>query len=146
MVKMVQQRQNNAQDGKSESPEENKSFVTSKTTINITNMKKQGQKKQPSPQRDEKINEEEEKLQELGTVNLIEWTYDYFMHRYGLKNVADKKFKQFIGSIIKYRQTNSRFHLIGRFLELYEELNEVNLKLYFEIVQNMGKSILNFNI
>ena len=42
MVKMVQQRQNNAQDGKSESPEENKSFVTSKTTINITNMKKQG--------------------------------------------------------------------------------------------------------
>jgi len=25
-------------------------------------------------------------------VNLIEWTYEYFQNRYGLKNVADKKF------------------------------------------------------
>ena len=33
------------------------------------------------------------KGQDLATnVNLVEWTYDYFQNRYGLKNVADKKF------------------------------------------------------
>jgi hypothetical protein len=33
------------------------------------------------------------KGQDLATnVNLIEWTYEYFQNRYGLKNVADKKF------------------------------------------------------
>ena len=26
-------------------------------------------------------------------VNLVEWTYEYFQNRYGLKNVADKKFQ-----------------------------------------------------
>ena len=77
---------------------------------------------------------------------MIEWTYEYFMNRYGLKNVADKKFRQFIGSIFKFNQVNSRFQLCGRFLELYDELNEMDLKLYFEIIQNMYKTILNFNI
>jgi hypothetical protein len=36
--------------------------------------------------------------------------------------------------------------LCGRFLELYDELNDMDLKLYFEIIQNMYKTILNFNI
>ena len=92
------------------------------------------------------IDDEESKENKVTSVNLIEWTYEYMMNRYGLKNVADKKFRQLIGSVIKFNQTNSRFHLFGRFLELYDELDEINLKLYFEINQNMYKSILNFNI
>ena len=38
-------------------------------------------------------NLEKDKGLDLATnINLIEWTYDYFQNRYGLKNVADKKF------------------------------------------------------
>ena len=65
------------------------------------------------------------KGQDLATnVNLIEWTYEYFQNRYGLKNVADKKFNQFIGSVLKYKQKHPRFRLFGRFLGLYDELTE----------------------
>ena len=63
--------------------------------------------------------------QDLATnVNLIEWTYEYFQNRYGLKNVADKKFNQFIGSVLKYKVKHPRFRLFGRFLGLYDELSE----------------------
>ena len=79
-------------------------------------------------------------------VNLIEWTYEYFQNRYGLKNVADKKFKQFIGSVMKYQQRHPRFRLFGRYLGLYDELSEQDLKLYIDIVHNMFKSVLNFQI
>ena len=87
------------------------------------------------------------KGQDLATnVNLIEWTYEYFQNRYGLKNVADKKFNQFIGSVLKYKQKHPRFRLFGRFLGLYDELTEQDLKLYVDIVHNMFKAVLNFQI
>lgn len=78
--------------------------------------------------------------------NLIEWTYDYFQQRYGLKNVAEKKFTQFIGSILKYKDKFPRFKLFGRFLQLHEELTESDLKLYVDMVHNMFKNIINFAI
>jgi len=49
-------------------------------------------------------------------VSLLEFTYDYFQNKYGLKNVADKKFTQFIGAILKYKDKYARFRLAGRFL------------------------------
>ena len=80
------------------------------------------------------------------TVNLVEWTYEYINNRYGLKNVADKKFTQFIGSILKYSAQYPRFWVFGRFMQLFDELNEQDLKLYVDIVHNMFKSVLNFQI
>ena len=87
------------------------------------------------------------KGQDLATsTNLVEWTYEYFQNRYGLKNVADKKFQQFIGSILKYKEKYPRFRLFGRFLQLYDELSQQDLKLYVDIVHNMFKTVLNFTI
>ena len=48
--------------------------------------------------------------------NLVEWTYEFFKNRYGFKNVAEKKFQQFIGSILKYKEKHARFRVFGRFL------------------------------
>jgi len=63
-----------------------------------------------------------------------------------LKNVAEKKFTQFIGSILKYKDKFPRFKLFGRFLQLHEELTESDLKLYVDMVHNMFKNIINFAI
>jgi hypothetical protein len=53
--------------------------------------------------------------------------------RYGLKNVADKKFKQIVCSCLKYKDKNPRIKMFGRFLELYDPLNQKDFKLYIEI-------------
>ena len=85
------------------------------------------------------------KGQDLATsINLIEWTYEYFQNRYGLKNVADKKFQQFIGSILRYKDKFPRFRLFGRFLGLFDELTMQDLKLYVDLSHNMFKTVLNF--
>ena len=55
-------------------------------------------------------------MQQITSFNLIEWTYEFFQNRYGLKNVADKKFSQFICSVLFYKDRLPRFRLIGRFL------------------------------
>jgi len=60
--------------------------------------------------------------------------------------VAEKKFTQFIGSILKYKDKFPRFKLFGRFLQLHEELTESDLKLYVDMVHNMFKNIINFAI
>ena len=60
--------------------------------------------------------------------------------------VAEKKLKQFIGSILKYKEKLTRFKLFGRFLQLYDELNEEDIKMYIEVMQVMFKVVLNFQI
>ena len=60
--------------------------------------------------------------------------------------MAEKKFTQFIGSILKYKDKFPRFKLFGRFLQLHEELTESDLKLYVDMVHNMFKNIINFAI
>ena len=77
---------------------------------------------------------------------MCEFVYEYFQNRYGLKNVGDKKFSQFIGAILKYKEKYARFRLFGRFLELYDELNEDDVRLYLDINQCMYKTVLNFLI
>jgi hypothetical protein len=103
-----------------------------------------------SPTQAEKAQENTAKAtkgQELAThCNLIEWSYEYFQNRYGLKNVADKKFSQFVGSIFKYKEKYPRFRLFGRFLGLYDDLGNHDIKLYVDIVHNMFKTVLNFQI
>ena len=93
------------------------SSMSSERVIETKDVKKDARSKSPKPAvikgEDLAVN-----------VNLIEWTYDYFQNRYGLKNVADKKFNQFIGSVLKYKQKHPRFRLFGRFLGLYDELSD----------------------
>jgi len=45
---------------------------------------------------------------------------------------------------LKYKAKHPRFRLFGRFLGLYDELSDQDLKLYVDIVHNMFKSVLNF--
>ena len=78
--------------------------------------------------------------------SLLEFTYEFFQNRYGLKNVADKKFTQFIGSILKFKDKLPRLKLAGRFLQLYDELEDCDLKLYIDLIQAMYKAVLNFTI
>lgn len=79
-------------------------------------------------------------------VSLIEWTYEFFQNRYGLKNVAEKKFIQFVGSVMKNRDKLPRFRLFGRFLQLFDDLSDADLKLYVDLSQSMQRTILNFQI
>ena len=60
------------------------------------------------------------------------------------KAAGEKKFSQFIGAMLKYREKHSRFQLFGRFLELYDELSEDDIRLYMDILQVMYKTVLNF--
>ena len=114
-----------------------RSHQNTSTSFNINPLNKQKNQSQDSTSNQEQQNT---------SINLLEWVYEYFMNRYGLKNVADKKYRQLIGSILRFNQVNPRFQLFGRFLQLYDDLSEVDLKLYFEILQSMYKNILNFNI
>ena len=66
--------------------------------------------------------------------------------RYGLKNVADKKFNQVVLSCIKFKDKNARIWMFGRFLQLYETLSQKDLKLYLDIQEQLYKLVLNFSI
>jgi len=63
-----------------------------------------------------------------------------------MQTMANKKFSQIIGSCLKFKDKNPRFRLFGRFLQLYEPLQDQDLKLYIDIVNNMFKTVLNFQI
>ena len=79
-------------------------------------------------------------------LNLTEWVYEFLHTRYGMQTMANKKFSQIIGSCLKYKDKNPRFRLFGRFLQLYEPLGDQDLKLYIDVVHNMFKTVLNFQI
>lgn len=68
------------------------------------------------------------------------------MQKYGLKNVAEKKFCQLLGSCIIQKDTLPRIRLFGRFLEVYNELTPVEYNRYLEIVDLYTQQILNFKI
>ena len=58
--------------------------------------------------------------------------------------MADKKFMQFIGSVLKYKDKFPRIRLAGRFMQLFDELDDCDLKLYIDMIQGMYKAVLNF--
>lgn len=75
---------------------------------------------------------------------LLEWIYDSFMQKYGLKNVAEKKFAQLLGSCLTMQVP--RIRLFGRFVELYNELTPTDYNRYLEMVDLFTTQILNFKI
>jgi hypothetical protein len=66
---------------------------------------------------------------------LLEWIYENFMQKYGLKNVAEKKFVQLISSCIAQKNKLHRVRLFGRFLELYNDLSPTDYNRYLEMVE-----------
>jgi hypothetical protein len=78
--------------------------------------------------------------------SLIEWIYDSFMQKYGLKNVAERKFVQMISSCITLKDQLHRIKLFGRFIETYDELAPTEYNRYLEIVEMYTQQILNFKI
>ena len=99
-----------------------------------------------SDNRDTKAQRDDLAHSKVLALNLTEWVYEFLHTRYGMQTMANKKFAQIIGSCLKYKEKNPRFRLFGRFLQLYEPLGDQDLKLYIDIVNNMFKTVLNFQI
>lgn len=77
---------------------------------------------------------------------LLEWIYDSFMQKYGLKNVAEKKFNQLLGSCLIMQKQIPRIRLFGRFVELFNEITPADYNRYLEMVDLFTTQILNFKI
>ena len=59
-------------------------------------------------------------------VQLSQLLYDEFSKKYGLKTVADKKFKEFIASLYNFR----RFRRVSMFLQFLGGGHKIGLKNY----------------
>eukprot|EP00347_Sterkiella_histriomuscorum_P010195 403377241 len=75
-----------------------------------------------------------------------QWVYDNFLNKYGLKNVAEKKFRQMISSCLSLKDQLPRIRLFGRFIELHNELQPTDYTKYLEMVEIYTQQILNFKI
>lgn len=51
-----------------------------------------------------------------------------------------------IQSCIVYKEKSSRIRLFARFLSVYDELSNQDLKLYCDVTENLHKLVLNFAI
>ena len=51
------------------------------------------------------------------------YVYDYFMHKYGIKKIADKKFRQMVTTVKRVKESNIRSHIFGRFLGIFKLLS-----------------------
>ena len=74
----------------------------------------------------------------------MEWIYDNFMLKYGMKNVAERKFTQLICACITYRNQLHRVNLFGRYLEIYDDLPPSDYNRYLKLSQLFTQQILNF--
>ena len=73
---------------------------------------------------------------------MSEFTYEFCFHRYGLKNVAEKKFVQLLSGVIKNKQ-NVRVRLFGNFLEVFTDIPSTFLKLYLQMTEYLlGQNII----
>jgi hypothetical protein len=68
------------------------------------------------------------------------------MQKYGLKNVAEKKFTQLLSSCIIQQHSLHRIRLFGRFVEVYNELTQAEYNKYLEMIEMFTNQILNFKI
>ncbi|CDW88315.1 ef hand family protein [Stylonychia lemnae] len=78
--------------------------------------------------------------------SLLEWVYENFLNKYGLKNVAEKKFKQMISSCVCQKGNLPRIRLFGRFIEVHNELQPTDFAKYLEMLDLFTNLILNFKI
>lgn len=62
---------------------------------------------------------------------MSEHVYDLLMHKYGLKNVAEKKFMQFINSLLKFKKESTRISIFWSFIT--EDYSVEDLKMYKKI-------------
>mmetsp|Transcript_1337 Transcript_1337/g.843 ORF Transcript_1337/g.843 Transcript_1337/m.843 type:complete len:243 (+) Transcript_1337:1135-1863(+) len=76
--------------------------------------------------------------------SLVEYLYDNFMHKYGLKNVAEKKFLQVISTCILQGPQVPRIRLFGRFLEVFDDLQPNQYNKYQQGLDLFTQQILNF--
>jgi len=68
------------------------------------------------------------------------------MHKYGLKNVAEKKFLQVISTCILQAHSVPRIRLFGRFLEIQNDLSSSQYNKYQQSVDMFMQQILNFKM
>jgi hypothetical protein len=55
--------------------------------------------------------------------------------KYGEGKIAEKKFTSLLIGCLQYKGQSSRIRIFGRFLRLYNSLSNVDLRLYFELVE-----------
>ena len=68
--------------------------------------------------------------------SLSEYVYDYMNFKYGLKQVAEKKFTQLLISCRKNKSI-FRINLFARFLELYDDLPPTALGIYLNVADQV---------
>ena len=79
---------------------------------------------------------------------MAEWVYESFMNKYGLKNVAEKKFAQMLASCYIYEGTVPRIKMYGKLLDIHAENEDgpFEYNKYSELVETLIHQVLNFKI
>lgn len=73
---------------------------------------------------------------------LYAFVYDYIMNKYGIKKIAEKKFRQLCATIKRMKDSNTRAFLFGRFMGFFQQLERKDFGLYTD----MKEQIYNLNI
>ena len=79
---------------------------------------------------------------------LCEWVYENFMNKYGLKNVAEKKYGQMVASCFVYENQIPRIKMFGRLLDIHtqSENGPFEYNKYQELVETFVHQVLNFKV
>ena len=73
---------------------------------------------------------------------LYGYVYDYIMNKYGIKKIADKKFKQLCSTVRRYKETNPRSYIFGKFMGLFQHFD----RTVYEEYTSIKDAINNLNI
>jgi hypothetical protein len=65
-------------------------------------------------------------------VRLAEWVYESFVQKYGVSEFTMKKFKQLLGSLLRFRESVARVRLFSMFVGLSEEVDEIDFDFYIK--------------
>jgi len=60
-------------------------------------------------------------LQVLKPISFFEFTYDYFVNKYGLLNVAEKKIKEIFNNLLLSKKNLSKLELYARLLGISDK-------------------------
>ena len=77
-------------------------------------------------------------LESNRSIEFASFIYDFNMKKYGLKKVSEQKFTQLVASCIKHNEC-LRINIFGRFLGLYQPLDNDSLNLYLDCLDYLDK-------
>lgn len=68
---------------------------------------------------------------------IAEWVYEQFVQKYGVSLFTTKKFKQFLGAAMRFREAVARVRLFCQFMSLSqaEEADEIDFDFYVKALE-----------